>query len=93
MSSRKTLKEPDPVIVDSVHSCMYQRDGITVEVSIIRLGNETEWSLEVIDEAGTSTVWDDTFESETAAWTAFIKVIDEEGLAALVAPVEPRLLH
>ena len=83
-------KQPDPVIINSKHSCTFQRDGITVEVAIYRLEEVgTEWSLEeVIDESGTSTVWDDTFDSDDAAWNAFMEAINEEGIASLVAPVD-----
>jgi hypothetical protein len=40
--------EQDPKIVDSPLSRRVTKDGITVEVSIIRLEQESEWSLEVI---------------------------------------------
>ena len=82
-------KQPEPVIVDSKHSGAFQRDGITVEVAIYRLEEEEmEWSLEVIDEHGNSTVWDETFVSDDAAWNAFMEAINEEGIASIVAPID-----
>jgi hypothetical protein len=86
MSPLNSPKKADPVIVDSKHSCRFQRDGNTVEVAIYRLADGHEWSLEVINESGTSTVWNDTFDSDDAAWTAFIDVINAEGIASLVTP-------
>lgn len=77
----------DPVIIDSKHSCTFESNGITVEVAIYRLeeyGNE--WSLEVIDQRGTSTVWNDTFESDDAAWNEFLKTIEKEGIESIVQP-------
>jgi hypothetical protein len=40
------------------------KDGVTVKVSIVRLEHESQWSLEVVNDAGTSIVWDDLFSSE-----------------------------
>ena len=41
----------DPNIVKSRLSRTVKKDGVTVEVSIIRLEHESEWSLEVINSA------------------------------------------
>src|SRR6266852_1310884 len=42
------------------------RDGITVHVEIYRLAEGDEgWSLEVVDQENGSTVWNETFASET----------------------------
>jgi hypothetical protein len=57
----------DPVIVKSGLSRTVKRDSVTVEVSIIRLERETEWSLEVINSTNTSIVWDDLFASDDEA--------------------------
>ena len=43
--------ERDPKIVQSDLSRTVKQDGVTVEVSIIRLVHETEWSLEVVNSA------------------------------------------
>ena len=43
--------ERDPNIVKSGLSRTVKKDGVTVEVSIIRLEHETEWSLEVVNSA------------------------------------------
>ena len=54
----------DPIIVQSGLSRTVKKDGITVEVSIIRLEHETAWSLEVVNSAATSIVWDELFATD-----------------------------
>ena len=53
--------ERDPNIVKSGLSRTVKKDGVAVDLTIIRLEHETEWSLEVINSAGTSIVWDNQF--------------------------------
>jgi len=72
--------EPDPKIVNSRLSRTVKKDGVTVEVSIIRLGHETEWSLEVVNDKNTSIVWDDLFESDDEAYAEFQRTVAEEGM-------------
>ena len=62
------MMERDPKIVKSGLSRTVKKDGVTVEVSIIRLEHETEWSLEVVNSASTSIVWDDLFASDDEAF-------------------------
>ena len=38
--------------------------------------------MEVVDEDGTSTVWDDLFDTDQAALDEVLKTIKEEGLSA-----------
>ena len=35
------------------------RDGITVEINIVRAEGDPEWTLEVVDQDGACTVWED----------------------------------
>ena len=60
--------ERDPSIVQSGLSRTVKKDGVTVEVSIIRLEHESEWSLEVVNSAGTSIVWDHLFATDEDAY-------------------------
>jgi hypothetical protein len=57
-----------------------EKDGVTVEVWIIRLEHETEWLLEVVNSAGTSIVWDDLFASGEDAYAEFERTVAEEGM-------------
>ncbi|MFL9936310.1 hypothetical protein P0D88_46620 [Paraburkholderia sp. RL18-103-BIB-C] len=58
------------------------RDGTAVEVEIYGDGKGA-WLLEVVDEFGNSTVWDDSFPTDSAALAEAMNVIDSEGIAAV----------
>jgi len=58
----------------------------TVRVEIYRLEGETTWALEVVDEYNNSTVWDDTFATESAALTEAKKTILADAVNFLVGP-------
>ena len=73
----------DPKIIDSKYNRFVTRDGVTVQLCIYRL-EDSKWTLEVVDDAGTSIVWDDEFETDDAAFGAFLKAMDEEGLDGLI---------
>jgi uncharacterized protein len=72
----------EPNIVRSGLSGRVAKDGLAVDVEIYRLESEPEWTLEVVDHTGASTVWDDPFESDEAAFAAFNAVLAEEGMGA-----------
>jgi uncharacterized protein len=57
------------------------RDGVTVRLFIYR-GREDDagWILEIEDEEGGSTVWDDLFDSDQAALAEALRTIDEDGI-------------
>ncbi len=59
------------------------RDGKTVQVEIYEDG-EGAWLLEVVDDYGNSTVWDDPFATDQEALDEVLKTIDEQGLASLI---------
>lgn len=76
--------ERDPNIVTSGLSGTVTEQGITVEVHIIRLEDEPDWTLEVVNHSGTSMVWDDPFVTDDAAWAAFRRTVEEEGMRAFL---------
>ena len=71
----------DPNIVSSSLSRRIIVEGHNLQIDIYRLETESEWSLEIVDEEGTSTVWDDLFPSDQAALDEALKTIEEEGLS------------
>ena len=73
---------PDPNLVDSGLSQRTIIEGHEFKIEIYRLEHEPQWSLEVVDEDGTSTVWDDLFDTDQAALDEVLKTIKEEGLSA-----------
>ena len=60
------------------------RDGITVDVHIFRSEGEPEWTLEVVDQDGASTVWEDTFETEQDALNEVFQTIAADGMSSFV---------
>ena len=78
------MKERIPNIVDSDLSGIVSKDDITVEVFIYRLENESKWSLEVLNNAGTSIVWDNLFDSDEDAYAEFQQTVEEEGIRAFL---------
>ena len=57
--------------------------GKTVEVQIYR-GGGSDWHLEVVDEFGNSTVWDDQFKSDQEALDEAKSTIKDEGIESLI---------
>jgi len=78
------VPDRDPNIVCSGLSRKVTRDGITVDVQIYRLEHDPQWALEVVNEKGTSTVWDDLFDSDDEAFAAFTLTVEEEGMKAFL---------
>jgi len=74
------MTERDPNLVTSSLSQRFSRAGVTVEVHIYRLEREADWTLEVVNDRGTSTVWDDAFASDDAAYAAFLTAVNDEGM-------------
>ena len=76
--------ERDPIF--SSLSQRVVRDGTAVEIQIYDDG-KGGWLLEVVDEFGSSTVWDDPFPTDSAALAEALNTIDTEGIASMVTSV------
>ncbi len=64
-----------------IHSKLFQvvsGEG-QVDIQIYR-SKDSNWSLEVIDETGASTVWEDLFPTDQMALDEALKTIQEEGI-------------
>lgn len=57
--------------------------GKKVRVEIYR-GGGSDWHLEVVDEFGNSTVWDDQFPTDAEAFEEAKATIEIEGIGALI---------
>jgi hypothetical protein len=57
--------------------------GKTVDVQIYR-GGGSDWHLEIVDEFGNSTVWDDQFKSDIEALNEAKSTIKSEGIDSLI---------
>jgi len=74
-----------PVQKSSPLSQNLSANGETVRVEIYA-GDLGKWILEVEDQFGNSTVWDDHFPSDQAALDEAKKAIREEGIESLIGP-------
>ncbi|WP_017428901.1 hypothetical protein [Vreelandella jeotgali] len=74
----------EPELIQSPLGQTITRDGHTLQVDIYRLEEEVAWVLEVINEDGTSHVWDDRFPTDQAALDAVHEAIDDEGVVGFL---------
>jgi len=59
------------------------KEGKTVRVQIYSSGRD-DWILEVVDDRGTSTVWDEPFTTDDEAYREFQRTLQEEGIDAMI---------
>lgn len=76
----------EPELIISTLSQSIVGGGHTFEVYIFQLEGETDWALEVEDEYGNSTVWDDAFPSDVAALAEAKAIIFSEKVSTLIGP-------
>ena len=74
------MREPD--LIQSGLSRRVTIEGHEFSIDIYRIDTVPQWSLEVVDEDGTSSVWDDLFDTDQEALDEVMKTIEEEGLGA-----------
>ena len=67
------------------------RDGMTIEILIYRDKDDSGWMLEVVDQEGTSTVWDDLFPTEEEALAEALNTIETEGIGRFLRDPSTRL--
>lgn len=86
-------------LIHSPLSQIYEADGHRLQIQIYRTPT-TQWVLEVVDEAGISTVWDELFDADKAALECAFLAIEKEGVAQFLADAsqaakaaEPELLR
>ncbi|WP_375429655.1 hypothetical protein [uncultured Sphingomonas sp.] len=78
------MRARDPNIVTSGLSGSITRDGMTVDVNIHRIEDQPGWALEVVNANGTSTVWDNLFDTDEEAHTAFLAAVADEGMTVFL---------
>lgn len=76
------------IITYSEHCCDLLLDGYRLDVKIYKTNKDPSWILEVINEYGTSTVWDEPFNSDGDALRVFEDTVDEEGISAFLTALE-----
>lgn len=86
------MTDEDPKLIFSTLCRRIKRKRTSIRVHIYRLEHDTEWQLEVEDQAGGCTVWDEKFDTDEAALQEVMKVIETEGIETfLVDPDKPTL--
>ena len=83
--------EREPTLIYSLLNGHLSKDGVRVEVIIISSDLDPTWSLEVVNDIGTSTVWDNQFETDDQAYAAFRRVVEEEGMGAFDGSSPPEV--
>lgn len=78
------MSDREPNILYSSLGRVLTIDGVTVDIKIYRLEHDPQWALEVINDQGTSTVWDVLFDTDDEAYAAFQLTVDEEGMRAFI---------
>ena len=73
----------DPVPKMSPLCQSLTRDGHTVQIEIFQ-GDSGKWILEVVDQVGNSTVWDDQFDTDQQALDELHRTVVEEGIKSLI---------
>ena len=68
----------DPELVRSSFSGTVTRQAVTVQLEIYRLEDDLKWVLEVVNDRGSSIVWDDLFDTDGAAYEAFEAAVAQE---------------
>ena len=74
--------ELDPKLVSSSYAGPVTRNNVTVRLEIYRLDGGLQWVFEVVNENGTSTVCDEMFDMDSAAYAAFQSTVKDEGMSA-----------
>ena len=64
-------------------SLTWNRHTVQIE---IHADDSGKWILEVVDHFGTSTIWDDQFDSDQEALDEVHRTVKEEGIKSLVGP-------
>lgn len=70
-------------LITSRLSRKFTRDGITIEILIYRGEEDSVWVLEVVDQEGASTVWEDTFKTEQDALNEVYQTIARDGIQTI----------
>ncbi|MDC6168887.1 UPF0149 family protein [Paucibacter sp. XJ19-41] len=81
------MTDDDFELIHSPLTRAHSAEGHTLHIQIYRGAGEP-WILEIVDELGTSTVWDDGFDTDTAALEAAFLAIETEGVHSFVTSAQ-----
>ena len=70
------------------------RDGVVVDMKIYRLRSAGDlWSLEVVDQENTCTIWTEDFSTDQEAYQAFVSILEKDGIHSFVDEPSDRQQH
>jgi hypothetical protein len=70
------------------------RDGVVVDMKIYRLRSAGDlWSLEVVDQENTCTIWTEDFSTDQEAYQAFVSILEKDGIQSFVDEPSDRQPH
>ncbi|PTM44839.1 hypothetical protein C8J24_3051 [Sphingomonas aerolata] len=78
------MTDRDPNLVTSRLSRLFTQDGITVDLVIYKLEGGADRTLEVVNDKGTSTVWNDPFAFNDAANATFLQAVADDGITTFL---------
>jgi hypothetical protein len=91
LGARGIRMDDETKLITSRLSRTITRDGITVEIHIVRSEGDPEWTLEVVDHDGACTVWEDTFATEQDALNEVFQTIAVDGMSSFLRQPEQKL--
>ncbi|MBP1885096.1 hypothetical protein J2Z50_003386 [Ensifer mexicanus] len=80
-----SMPESDQQYEFSEFSGEFVDDDVTVILRIYRpAGTNSDWTLEVFDEEGNTTVWNDTFDTDRDAFEEFLATVQRDGMRSFL---------
>lgn len=87
-----TMTENDQTFEFSEFSGEFVDDDVTVILRIYRpAGTNLDWTLEVFDEEGNTTIWNDTFDTDRDAFEEFLATVQRDGIRSFLDEPVQRL--
>ncbi len=86
------MTEDEPDLVTSDRSQKITVEGFQFSIEIFRLYTDDTWTLEVVDQQGTSHIWSDQFTSDEDACTAAAEAIKSEGAIAFMGGADNNVI-
>ncbi len=79
-------------LIVSLLDQMYTKDGKSVKIEIYRMP-DTPWNVQVVDDFGNSTVWDDEFETDKDALHFVLAELVRDGIDEYIGPPSGANIH
>jgi len=87
------MDDEDYKLIESPLSREITQGGVTIQVHIYRGEHDEGWILEVVDHNDASTVWEDKFATDQAAFDELLRTIQTEGIQTFLETSAGKSLH